>query len=126
VRPREDALIAVGGVTALPAAPTHLAIGGAPSEPGIARKVHRTFRLVVERCAGAQGLSVVPSVSPRVRPIAAQAVSAAPWASVLTDEDKVNVGGRCANTEARVVFSAAKSPIHQPPSAGTQIRFTGA
>ena len=38
----------------------------------------------------AQGLSVVPSVSPGVRPIAAQAVSAAPWASVLEDEDKVN------------------------------------
>ena len=52
-------------------------LAGARNRP----KGHRTFRLMVERCAGPRDFSVVLRLSPWARPIAAQAVSAAPWAT---------------------------------------------
>ena len=76
---RGDALIAVGGVTALPAAPNEKVVG--------------VCGLWSNGALGPGDFRSCPA-SPRwVRPIAAQAVSAAPWASVLTVEDKVYVGG---------------------------------
>ena len=90
---RGDALIAVGGVTALQAAPTHLAIGGRLQSPKLPERFIGLFGSWWNGALGPRDFRSCPA-SPRwVRPIAAQAVSAAPWASVLTVEDNVYVGG---------------------------------
>ena len=67
VRPREDALTAVGGVTALPAAPNEKVIGlcGLWSNGALSPETFRSC----------------PPLPRWVRPIAAQAVSAALWAT---------------------------------------------
>jgi hypothetical protein len=65
VRPREDALIAVGGVTALPAAPREDVIG--------------LCGLWSNRALGPETFRSCPPLPRWVRPIAAQTVSAALW-----------------------------------------------
>jgi hypothetical protein len=67
VRPREDALIAVGGVTALPAAPNDKVIG--------------LCGLWSNGALGPETFRSCPPLPGWVRPIAAQAVSAALWAT---------------------------------------------